>query len=373
MESFLAEKFIEKARDMTEYNINIMNEKGIIIASKDGNRIGHFHEIAYWIVHGDEEIIEVPEEENELMGVKNGVMLPIVQKGKRIGAIGVTGEPDQVRQIGKVMRFAIETMYEFELQRAQNTKRQGIKERLINNFLYNEAPDLEKIREDAQTLGWDECYVRIPIYMVLDNMADIPTVIRKLKSNMFYDRQDIISPVREEQIIIFKSFKQISSDISVYKEIVTEYLSSCVEYLEVMGVEYSIYIGTFQQDFEHYNTSFRHCLWLKKHVQGKICYFYEYVDEYMKELVTLVEYRDIYQVYDHLMDEKTQKDFIEIIDSLQKNNYNFNASSKQLYVHKNTLVFRFNKIKKLLGVNPMQQVEDREFLSYLYYYMKNRK
>ena len=36
--------------------------------------------------------------------------------GKRTGAIGVTGEPDEVRDIAKVMKFAIETMYEFESQ-----------------------------------------------------------------------------------------------------------------------------------------------------------------------------------------------------------------------------------------------------------------
>lgn len=373
MNNFWAEKFIEKARDMTEYNINIMDEKGIIIASKDEKRIGKFHEIAYWIVQGDEDIIEVLEEENEYMGVRNGVMLPIVQKGKRIGAIGVTGDPEQVRQIGKVMQFAIETMYEFELQHEQNVKKQGIKERLLNNLLYKEEPDIEKVREDADTLGWKEDCVRIPIYLELDHMADIPTVLRKLKTNAFYHGQDIISVIREEDIIIFKSFQQMDRDVSHYKEVIAEYLSSCIAYLEVMGVEYKISIGTFQQYFERYSTAFQHCLWLKKYSKEPIAYFYDYVGEYMKELITLVEYRDIYDVYAHLIDQKASKDFLEVIYSLQKNSYNFNTSSKQLFIHKNTLVFRFNKIKELLGVNPMQRAEDRDFLEYLYYYMKNRE
>ena len=87
----------------------------------------------------------------------------------------------------------------------------------------------------------------------------------------------------------------------------------------------------------------------------------------------MVEYRDIYGVYGQLLDEKGKENILEVVDSLQKNNYNFNASSKELYIHKNTLVFRFNKIRELLGVNPMQQVADRDFLEYLHYFIKNNR
>ena len=46
LDKILAERFIDKISEFTEYNVNIMNEKGIIIASKDKDRIGGFHEIA---------------------------------------------------------------------------------------------------------------------------------------------------------------------------------------------------------------------------------------------------------------------------------------------------------------------------------------
>ena len=136
LDNFLAEKFIKKAGESTEYNINIMDEKGVIIASKDAERIGNFHEVAYWIIHGDEEIIDVPDG-GKYLGVKPGVMLPIEHRGKRTGAIGVTGEPDEVRDIAKVMKFAIETMYEFESQHEMNAKRKSMKDRFIYGILSN--------------------------------------------------------------------------------------------------------------------------------------------------------------------------------------------------------------------------------------------
>lgn len=371
-DDFLAEKFMDKAKELTEYNINIMNQKGIIIASKDKERIGSFHEVAYWIIHGEEDIIDVPDGGNYL-GVKPGVMLPIVHKGKRIGAIGITGIPDEVRQTAKIMKFAIEIMYDFESQHEQSARRKTMKERFIFGVLSNEVADIEQLREDALTLGWDENCIRLPIYLSVDDMADIPTVLRKLKDSVCYVRQDIISHIRGNNIIIFKSFKLNGDSLSHYKEVIMEFIAECKAYLDVSGVEYQFCVGTFQQYFQKYRVGFQHCLWMKDKVKEPVSFFYEHVSEYMKTLVVMVEYRDIYEVFAQTIDDKNKENFIEVVDSLQKNNYNFNASSRELYIHKNTLVFRFNKIRELLGINPMQQVYDREFLEYLHFFLKNSR
>ena len=372
LDNFLAEKFIKKAGESTEYNINIMDEKGVIIASKDAERIGNFHEVAYWIIHGDEEIIDVPDG-GKYLGVKPGVMLPIVHRGKRTGAIGVTGEPDEVRDIAKVMKFAIETMYEFESQHELSARRRSMKERFIYGILSNEVADIEKLKEDAETLGWDESCVRLPVLLFLDEMADVPTVLRKLKESALYSRQDIISVVQDKNVIIFKSFKPDTSSLCRYKEIIAESIASCKNYLDMAGADYQFLVGTFQNRFEKYRIGYQHCIWMRDRVKEQISYFYEHVNEYMKSLIAMVEYRDIYGVYEQLLDEKGRENILEVVESLQKNNYNFNASSKELYIHKNTLVFRFNKIRELLGVNPMQQVADREFLEYLHYFVKNNR
>ena len=50
MEVALAEKFVKKAKNYTKYNINIMDENGIIIASSNTERIGSFHEVAYQLL-----------------------------------------------------------------------------------------------------------------------------------------------------------------------------------------------------------------------------------------------------------------------------------------------------------------------------------
>ena len=54
----LAEKFIEQVTAYTSYNVNIMDENGFIIASRNPERIGQYHEIAYRIVHAKEDLVD---------------------------------------------------------------------------------------------------------------------------------------------------------------------------------------------------------------------------------------------------------------------------------------------------------------------------
>ena len=64
-----------------------------------------------------------------------------------------------------------------------NAKRKSMKDRFIYGILSNEVADVEKLREDAETLGWEESYVRLPVLLFLDEMAEMPTVLRKLKES----------------------------------------------------------------------------------------------------------------------------------------------------------------------------------------------
>ena len=55
IDALLAKRLIERITKYTEYNVNIMDEKGIIIASKNTSRIGTFHEVALQIIQGEKE------------------------------------------------------------------------------------------------------------------------------------------------------------------------------------------------------------------------------------------------------------------------------------------------------------------------------
>ena len=58
---------------------------------------------------------------------------------------------------------------------------------------------------------------------------------------------------------------------------------------------------------------------------------------------------------------------------MNKSNYNLVATSKELFIHKNTLIFRLEKIKEEMDMDPLHDIQARKFMNYLYYYFKARK
>mgnify|MGYP000293741168 CR=1 FL=1 len=137
IDALLAKKFIERITQYTEYNVNIMDEKGIIIASKNTSRIGTFHEVALQIIQGDKDTIIV-DNENTQFGVKKGVNMAIYYKKRKEGVIGITGDPDEVMPIALVIKMSVEVMLEHELFKYEKMQRRNLKEQLLNIILYNE-------------------------------------------------------------------------------------------------------------------------------------------------------------------------------------------------------------------------------------------
>ena len=62
IEQELAAKFIERLSKYTEYNINIMDESGVIIASRNPGRVGTYHAVADRIIRGSEDMIVIHDE-----------------------------------------------------------------------------------------------------------------------------------------------------------------------------------------------------------------------------------------------------------------------------------------------------------------------
>ena len=364
----IAKKFIERLTAYTNYNINIMDEKGIIIASRNPERIGTFHEIAFEIVTNQKDMAEVTAN-SEFLGVYPGVNLLLKQNGVPIGVIGVTGTPEEVKPIALIIKMAMETMLEYEYQKELSNKRQNLKERFIHQLLYDRDPDPQELRILAAKLNYKETYLRIPILCNNTSGKKPEAIQKKIKSCTLHTSQDISIITRNKQVLIFKTLPDHTHILSDYRHIVEEYLKE----FTTGAKEYIFYIGTIQERFSNYQNAFLHCTWLQKYADSsqKNIFFYDHIDDYMKNMIPKIE---LHKVFHCLKKELTEKDIqscLEIIGSLKKNNYNMAASSAELYIHKNTLAFRFDKIRNKFNLNPLQDTTAKEFLEYFYYYLKN--
>lgn len=372
----LAKKFIDKIASYTSHNVNIINARGIIVAaSKDLPRIGSFHQVAYQMMEQNTPISSLTKADAYL-GVQPGVNMVLSCKGKKMGVVGVTGDPQEVYDIALIIRMSLETMIEYETQYEMLQERKNTKLHFINTLLYTDNDEiLQELPGMARALSYRTDILRIPL------LIDCPhkhreTVTELLKNSSEHCSQDIMSLTRNGQIIVFKAFSLDETQLfQNYRHLLENYLAPLLSYGKDKGLNCPVFAGSFQREIQSYHDGFRHCTWLRSHLgeNGDVSFFYDHIKDYMNSQIPFLELHKVYGAIDNLLSEDFRKSLTETVTALEQTNYNLNAGSRELFIHKNTLAFRFNKIKSFFALNPIQESEHRNFLSYLNYYLKNRK
>lgn len=374
LDSLIAQKLAGKIIKQLGWNINIMNEKGIIIASGDQKRIGDFHEIAYKLIKDKLDVIIVREGDMEYIGVKPGVNMPILHNNQTIGVIGITGNPDEILNFAYVVKMSVETMVEYELYKEQIRKRQNNKNVFMNALLYEEYTNMDKIATLARDLQYDEKHIRLPVYIKMLSGMEAAHALELIKNSSAHEKQDISMITDSDHILIYKTIPQ--DMIKNYKITVTQY----VQNIDAVFQWYSktekciYYAGNIQNRFEHYRQAYHHVCWLEKHTQGQNAALYflsDHILQYIQETVPFEAYERLFSVYRTRIDELGGKVFAETITALYENDMNINRAAEKLYVHRNTVIFRLNKVRDQLGLDPIKSTKDLQFLLHLLYYYNN--
>lgn len=90
-----AQKIVDTIKDVCGHDINYINKNGTIFASTNAARIGDFHEIGNKVISTNE-TIEISSDDS-FYGTHKGVNIPFSYNREIIAAIGISGEPDEVR------------------------------------------------------------------------------------------------------------------------------------------------------------------------------------------------------------------------------------------------------------------------------------
>lgn len=367
----LAEKFVKRSANYTQYNINVMDEKGIIIASSSPDRVGSFHEVAWQIIKADRDVVEVVSADN-FQGGRTGINMALFLHRRKIGVLGITGDPEEIRDSARLLRMSLETMLEYEEQNRKHYRQQSLHTRFIDALLYQEEADREgELTAVSRQMGYDPHARRMPLLMATDHPEDSEDLLDRMRRRGLLGPQDICAVTRSSEIILFRSFE--GEHFSDYKYVLNELTDAISQDLAGRDVSCRFYIGTLQEKYRHYRSAFGHCRWLERFSEGEkdtVSYFYDHVGDYMRSIAPAYELNRIFEsIATPLMDDKKASS-VALVDALSRNNYNLNESSRELFIHKNTLIFRFNKIKDLYNINPIQNTADREFLNWMTQYLK---
>lgn len=254
------------------------------------------------------------------------------------------GDSDDVYMVGKIASFQIQNLLVAYKERFD--KDNFIKNLLLDNLLlvdiYNRA---KKLHIDTE--------VRRVVFIVETNRDKDGNELEKIRSAFGGKTKDFVTAVDEKNIIVVKEVAENESYDDLYKtaEMIANIFRADME--GAVHVAYGTIVGEIKEVSRSYKEA-RMALDV-----GKI--FFE--DRDVIAYSTLGIGRLIYQLpiplckmfIKEIFDGKSPDDFDEetltTINKFFENSLNVSETSRQLYIHRNTLVYRLDKLQKSTGLD----------------------
>lgn len=321
----IAQNIVKEMMNVVPYNINVMNENGIIIGSGDLDRIGYIHEGAVEAIRKKSLNIIYDEKEN----VKPGVNEPIIVDDKVIGVIGITGYSDEVIKFIKLVKVTTVLLIEqAEANREIQDRRIG-KERFYHELAHRKVTYDESFCKRAENYGFDisKDYRAVLVQGKIDS-KELIVLCKKHVYNCDLDN---------DRIVFF-----VSQDYK-YKLLVND-LESCVDIERIsIGEKESIAAVSLE------NAQKAMDIGIKVKPNSKI---YKYED--FKFLISLSceNKNDITSLFSNIDKSEYKFELIQTIQTYVEENGQINDVALRLNIHRNTLNYRLDRIRKLTGRDP---------------------
>lgn len=365
----LAAEFLRKLGRHLDYNINIMDRDGMIIASRDGARVGTFHESAHRLVSTGAEIERVEPDRLLPPGVRPGVNLPIEHRGQTIGVVGVTGDPRDVLPVAYAVKTSVESMVELEAFKDGAMQRLDKKNLLIRYLLYDSEAPRSTVEDLALKLGYEPALPRAPVLLRLAEGLGAADALNAMKTGGAFRAGDISWATPEGGILAFKTI--VSGDRGVladYRDCVAAFVAAAARALgDRLGVgsrPFGAYAGVFQTDFSRYRAAYDQVLWLEgrcRTADGSLVFFDRHLGEYLASRVPRPELVAAFEPFADRVSEEYARELAETVRALEACAYSGKEAAALLGVHRNTLAARIERIEEVFGVDPRSDGGAREF------------
>ena len=224
-----------------------------------------------------------------------------------------------------------------------------------NNFFQNLLLDnllLVDVYNRAKKLHVD---INVPrVVFIIESYAEMDGAITELLKNMFSTQSgDYITSVDESNIILIKALEPNTTheDIMQIAHTIVDMVNT-----EIM-INVKVAIGTIVQELKDVSKSYKEAKMALN--VGKIFYSERNISEY----TTLGIGRLIYQlpvslckmyieeIFGDHIPEELDEETLHTINKFFENNLNVSETSRQLFLHRNTLVYRIEKLQKSLGLD----------------------
>ncbi|MCK4309700.1 MAG: helix-turn-helix domain-containing protein, partial [Candidatus Atribacteria bacterium] len=380
----LAQNIVNKTMNILKKNINIMDEKGVIIGSGDKSRLNQFHEGAAQVIKEGKKLEIYSKDINHLVGAKPGINLPIEHNNKIIGVVGITGEPNKVSPFGEVIKMTVEMMLQQEFLLKELQLEQQAREYFIHDLISGRIgndPDLFITR--GQIVGYDILIPRVALVMdiyqfekttkqslqTFKGLKEGEIYLQRLKNDVlktiqgiFVDTpQEIVSYTGGDKFVVLKTINLKDSNEILRKKLfrIGKKIKNVIS--QQMKFKITIGIGEYHKDVLGLSKSFKEAIQAldvgtRLEGAGNIYHINDLgigrlLAEIREDTQQEIIKKTFYSVKD-VRGKKINETLLETLKAFFDNNLSISKTAQTIYVHRNTLLYRLRRVKEITGLDP---------------------
>lgn len=356
LDQSVAQEIVNRTMSIIKRNINVMNDQGVIIGSGDKKRIHTIHEGAVRVIEAraGNEITEL--QAQQLQGVKAGINLPIFFHDKVVGVVGITGPPEEVRSYGELLQMTAEMILQQAVLLDEMQWDERLKEELISQLLHGTKNLNALYFERVKRLGIDLDTPRVAVIFMPDNQSRGFKWIRDKRE------KDDLLVMHADHIVLLKKAIVKDSDWEP-SHTVNQVEKWVAGWNKNQRLHCKAAIGGYHPGFEGISESYREALHTL-HAGGKLDRnkaVYQYEEYKLPIFLARANQMgiggELGPYYKRLEQQDRQGELLETLRMYIEENGDVNQTAGRLFIHRNTLRYRLERIADITGKDP-KKVKD---------------
>ncbi|HDM8136132.1 TPA: helix-turn-helix domain-containing protein [Vibrio harveyi] len=351
----LAQQIVDRTMSIIGHNINVMNAAGTIIGSGEAERIGQKHDGAVLALnHGDS--LELDEQScQSLQGVKPGINMLLHFKGEVVGVVGVTGKPEQIRAFAQLVKVTAELTIEQASLVEQLQWDRRHQEEFVSAWLNQQLNDSD-LHDWAQRLCIDLVTQRVAV--VIELIADnAPVSLSKVREvvDVLYRSEDkpLVAIMSMNEIVVLKPLRYSStsnSDQSVLERIQRRLTANQIDDVRLAIGQY--FDGAKQLPLSYQSAKQVLAVGRRSHPEQTTLSFSEYrIPVLLAPLADSWQGEQLAQAMTSLASADKSGQLVKTLEAYFHANGNANDCANALFIHRNTLRYRLDKISEVTGIS----------------------
>ena len=330
---------VDGIKGITKNDICVMDTEGNVLASTSD-------EVSRFVEEG-KNFVQSPADSQAMNGFQ---FFKIYDETQLEYVVVIQGDSEEVYTIGKILVFQIQSLLVAYKERYD--KDNFIKNLLLDNLLmvdiFNRAKKLH-IEMNARRVA----------FIIETNKEKDSGALETVRSMFASHTKDFITAVDEKNIILVKEIgqKEKIEDLEKTAEVIVDMLNT-----EAMS-RVHVAFGTIVKDLKEVSKSYKEAKMALD--VGKIFYSDKKVIAYSNLGIGRLIYQlpmplckmFIKEIFSDKTPDEFDEETLSTINKFFENNLNVSETSRQLYIHRNTLVYRLERLEKRLGLD-IRKFED---------------